>query len=140
MVWRYHHFLAYSGGRGVWTEATYDLTRYLQERCSRQRCLMGDWGLGTPVVTLAAGSFPVEEIFWSYLQAGNELALETSLRRENLLFVFYTDAYTNFSRPKRLIYEAARRIGLTPIVQKQFTERDGTPVIEVVSMGKSGEP
>ena len=50
------------------------------------------------------------------------------------LFVFYTDRYVNFSRPKQLLYDTANKAGLEVTVERVFTQRDGTPVIEVVSL------
>lgn len=48
--------------------------------------------------------------------------------------MFYTDRYVNFSWPKQLLYNAARQAGLAIGFEQVFTERDGTPVIEVVSL------
>ena len=44
-----------------------DLTGYLQQRCPTQRCFIGDWGLGTQVLTLAGGQLAIEEMFWPYI-------------------------------------------------------------------------
>jgi hypothetical protein len=133
MNFRYHRFLAETGGRGVWSEAIYDLAQYLQVHCGeKQRCFLGDWGMGTQVVTLAQGKLAVEEIFWPYLQDGDERPLELLIRINSALFVFYTDPYVNFSRPKRLFYAMAQRTGRQVVVERLFTERDGTPVLAVV--------
>lgn len=129
---RYHRFLAATGGRGIWSEAIYDLSHYLQEHCAAQRCFIGDWGMGTQVVTLAGGSLAVEEVFWPYLQGGDEGSFERLVRTEPALFIFYADPYVNFSRPKRLFFAAARKAERRVVVDRVFRERDGTPVIEVV--------
>ena len=65
--YRYHRLLAETGGRGIWSDAIYDLTGYLQQRCPTQRCFIGDWGLGTQVLTLAGGQLAIEEMFWPYI-------------------------------------------------------------------------
>ena len=135
---RYHRFLAATGGRGLWSEAVYDLAQYLQDRCREQRCLIGDWGLGTQVVTLAEGPLSLREFFWPYIENGNEEEINALVRLSGTLFVFYADPYVNFSRPKRLLYAAAQRAGYTIETDRTFVERDGTPVIEVVKMGRAG--
>jgi hypothetical protein len=134
----YHRFLAMTGGRGLWSEAIYDLAQYLQDRCREQRCLIGDWGLGTQVVTLAEGPLSLSEFFWPYIENGNEEEINALVRMPETLFVFYTDPYANFSRPKRLLYTAAQRAGYTIETERTFVERDGTPVIEVVKIGRAG--
>lgn len=144
---RYHQLLSRTGGRGIWSEAIYELTDYLQQQCAHQRCLLGDWGLGTQVVTLTGGQLTVEEMFWPYLNAEPHVhqrqnnrpspppnPLIQLVRTDRPVFVFYTDRYVNFSRPKQLLYQAARQAGLTIVFEQVFAERDGTPVIEVVSL------
>ena len=144
---RYHRLLSGTGGRGVWSEAIYELTDYLRQQCSHRRCLFGDWGLGTQVVTLTDGQLAVEEAFWPYLTAEpasprrqdnrhtpQPNPLSQPIRTDTPLFVFYTDRYVNFSRPKQLLSQAARQAGLALAREQVFTERDGTPVIEVVSL------
>ncbi|MCS6927620.1 MAG: glycosyltransferase family 39 protein [Candidatus Binatia bacterium] len=133
VVFRYHTFLAATGGRGVWSEAIYALTEYLEAHCHTQRCLLGDWGLGTQVVTLAARPLQVEEVFWPYIHGASEAEAETLVCTPPAFFVFYSDRYTNFSRPKQIFFAAARRCGATALTERVFVERDGTPVIEVVS-------
>jgi len=76
---RYHRFLSATGGRGIWSEAIYDLSHYLQERCLERRCLIGDWGMGTQVVSLTGGGVPVEEFFWRYIEGGGMRGRSTRL-------------------------------------------------------------
>lgn len=133
---RYHRLLAETGGRGVWSDAIYDLTGYLQHRCLTQRCFIGDWGIGTQVLTLSGGMLAVEEFFWPYLQGGDPVALGSLVRTEPALFIFYADPYVNFSRPKRLFWAAAREADRRVAIERIFNERDGTPVIEVVKLEK----
>jgi hypothetical protein len=95
---------------------------------------MGDWGMGTQVVTLTEGKLPVEEFFWPYIDGEDKGGLDTLVHTERALFIFYADPYVNFSRPKRLFYAAAQRADLEVRVDRIFTERDGTPVIEVVQI------
>lgn len=140
VVFRYHSFLAATGGRGVWSEAIYALTEYLAERCRTQRCLLGDWGLGTQVVTLAGRRLQVEEVFWPYIHGAGEAEAEALVCTPRGLFVFYSDRYTNFSRPKQTFFAAARRCSATARTERVFVERDGTPVIEVVSFQLATEP
>jgi 4-amino-4-deoxy-L-arabinose transferase-like glycosyltransferase len=133
MVVRYHTFLAATGGRGVWSEAIYALTAYLEERCHTQRCLLGDWGLGTQIVTLATRPLQVEEVFWPYIYGASEAEAETLVCSPGALFVFYSDRYSNFSRPKQLFFAAAQRCRASATTERVFVERDGTPVIEVIA-------
>lgn len=140
VVLRYHTFLAATGGRGVWSEAIYALTDYLEARCHTQRCLLGDWGLGTQIVTLAERRLQVEEVFWPYIHGAGEAEAETLVCTPPAFFVFYSDRYTNFSRPKQIFFAAARRCGATARTEQVFVERDGTPVIEVVSFRTGTEP
>ena len=69
-----------------------------------------------------------------YIKGGDEGSLDTLVRTEKALFIFYADPYINFSRPKHLFYAAAQRADLEVVVDRVFTERDGTPVIEVVRL------
>ena len=140
---RYHQLLATTGGRGIWSEAIYDVTRYLEQRCPERVCLLGDWGLGTQIVTLSAGRLAVEEMFWPYLTPPADTPSQPSaaparlvqlLQTDAPVLVFYADRYVNFSRPKQLVYQAAEQAGLGLALEQVFTDREGTPVIEVVSV------
>jgi hypothetical protein len=159
--YRYHQLLSATGGRGMWSDAIYDVTVYLQQVCPTRRCLLGDWGMGTQVLTLASGQLAIEEMFWPYLNSDARTPEQHQLQEQQLLqlmqpnasnlsnspnspnavgpthpplFVFYTDRYVNFSRPKQLVYDTANSTGLEVRVERVFTQRDGTPVIEVVSL------
>ena len=153
--YRYHQLLSATGGRGIWSDAIYDLTAYLQQVCPTRRCLLGDWGMGTQVLTLASGQLAIEEMFWPYLSSAARTPEQQQLQEQQLLqlmqpnashssnplvpthpplFVFYTDRYVNFSRPKQLLYDTANTAGLEVTVERVFTQRDGTAVIEVVSL------
>jgi hypothetical protein len=129
---RYHYFLATVGGRGVWSEAVYDLSRYLRERYRQQPYLVGDWGMGTQIVTLTGGQLAVEEVFWSVLLGEGEEAAERWIHTEKALFIFYADPSVNFSRPKHMFFRAAQRAGVRVVVEQTFRDREGNPVIEVV--------
>ena len=151
--YRYHQLLAATGGRGIWSDAIYDVTGYLQQVCPTRQCLLGDWGIGTQVLTLAGGELAIEEMFWPYLTGDAGTPDQHQLQEQQLLqrllpdashplmsstlsplFVFYTDQYMNFSRPKQLLYDSASKAGLGVVVERVFTQRDGTPVIEVISL------
>ena len=144
--YRYHRLLAETGGRGIWSDAIYDLTGYLQQRCPTQRCFIGDWGLGTQVLTLAGGQLAIEEMFWPYINTPASPPQQQRQEHQLLqllqplgpaaapLFVFYTDPYVNFSRPKRLVYTTAKKAGLELRVEQVFKHRDGIPVMEVISL------
>ena len=88
-------------------------------------------------------------MFWPYLSSDAQNPAHQHLQEQQLLqliqpnpigpthtplFVFYTDRYVNFSRPKQLLYDTANKAGLEVTVERVFTQRDGTPVIEVVSL------
>lgn len=131
---RYHRLLAETGGRGIWSEAIYDLVQYVQEHCQGRRCLVGDWGMGTQIVTLGGSPQMVEEFFWPYIEGGDVGELDALVRTENALFIFYTDPYVNFSRPKHLFRVAAQRVNRGAETKCVFTGREGTPVIEVLEL------
>ena len=140
---RYHQLLATTGGRGIWSEAIYEATRYLEQRCQERPCLLGDWGLGTQMVTLTDGRLAVEEMFWPYLGLPAETSVQFSpvpppliqlLQTDMPVLVFYADQYVNFSRPKHLVYRAAKQAGIELVRERVFTDREGRPVIEVVSI------
>ena len=140
---RYHQLLATTGGRGIWSEAIYDVARYLEQRCLDRACLLGDWGLGTQIVTLSDGQLAVEEMFWPYVNLPAETPSQLStapaplvqlLQTDAPVVVFYADRYVNFSRPKQLVYQAAKQAGVDLVLEQVFTDREGTPVIEVVSV------
>lgn len=130
---RYHHFLIASGGQGVWSTAIYDLSSYLREQCATQRCFLGDWGMGTQVMTLAQEELLIEEVFWTTLQ-GHDRPFDDLQRIKDALFVFYTDPYVNFSRPKRLFFMSAAQAGLTLEIVRVFPDRQGTPILEVIKV------
>jgi hypothetical protein len=153
--YRYHQLLSATGGRGIWSDAIYDVTTYLQQSCPTRRCLLGDWGMGTQALTLASGQLAIEEMFWPYLNSEADNPEHKHRQEQQLLqlmqpnqpnqpnqpdpihpplFVFYTDRYVNFSRPKQLLYATANKAGLEVTVERVFSQRDGTPVIEVISL------
>ena len=144
--YRYHRLLAETGGRGIWSDAIYDLSGYLQQRCPTQRCFIGDWGLGTQVLTLAGGQLAIEEMFWPYINTPASPPQQQRQEHQLLqllqpvgpaaapLFVFYTESICELLPTKRLVYTSAKKAGLELRVERVFKHRDGIPVMEVISL------
>ena len=85
------------------------------------------------MVTLARGELSIEEVFWTMLQ-GDDRSFDDLLRIKDALFIFYTDTYVNFSRPKHLFFTSASQAGLILKIARVFPDRQGVPVLEVIKV------
>src|SRR5262249_34583251 len=119
-----------SGGRGIWSDAIYELTDYGKQNNANKLVLM-DWGFETQLKLLSRGSIQREE-FTAARGREEEFAdeLYRKVRREGSnIFVFHAPKYTRFTTPRRVFDRVLEtHAELRSELVKVFYLRDGEPV------------
>lgn len=134
---------ARSGGRGIWSDAIYDLAGTISGD-SAHRYLIMDWGMSNQVRLLSDGKARQEEIFWSLTEPGREneqiAYLEERLRDPENRFVFMAPGRANFAQPRHVFESVLQKNGLREEVLEQFKERDGHEVYRIVRAASDQSP
>ncbi len=131
---QYHGALAASGGLSSHSDATYHLAYYLQYHGLGAPIAL-DWGIDAPVRFLSRDTVTPIEIFGyasvAEPDAGFAQRLELFLSNPDNVYVLHAPAQTVFAgRRKGFLAQAAAR-GLTPVLVREFAQRDGTPLFEL---------
>ena len=121
-----------SGGKGIWSDAIYELADYAKQNSGTKLVLM-DWGFENQLQLLSRGSINREEFFWSLLDQKREEELADTLyqkftRENNDIFVFHAPQCTQFSEPRRIFDRMLEKHGLRPRPTEVLYQRDGPPV------------
>ncbi len=123
---------ARDGGRGVWSDAIYDLAGYAQAQ-DEQTYLLMDWGFNTQLLLLSRGTIEKQELFWPLLDGAapeaDEIAdLYAQAQLPDHVFVFHAPAYTIFDRPRQVFDAMVAQNGLRTETVRVFNQRDGEAV------------
>lgn len=129
---KYLQFFVESGGRGIWSDAIYDLADYAEQNSDHKFVLM-DWGFDTQLQLLSRGRIKREEFFGTLLAEKQETELMDELyqkvsKEDNDTFIFHAPQSTQFSRPRRIFDLMLEKYGLAAETTKVFYQRDGEPV------------
>ncbi len=121
----YHQALARSGGYAAHSDASYKLTRSLQERGISSPLAM-DWGIDATVEFLSAGDVNPIEIFGYEWEAGEAFAarLAPFLTDPRNLYIFHSEEETVFQR-RHAFEELVASAGRTSEVQEEIHDRSG---------------
>lgn len=131
---RYHAALQRSGGLADHSDASYHLAYYLRYQ-GLGAPLALDWGIDAPVRYLSEGAVTPIEIFGyaSPRQPDAEFGqrLRTFLANPQNVYLLHAPAQTVFVGRREQLAQEAKMLGLTLVQEKQFTQRDGTPLFEI---------
>ena len=131
---QYHAALKRSGGLGDHSDASYHLAYYLRYQ-GLGAPLALDWGLDAPVRYLSEGAVTPIELFGyaSLHQPDAEFVqrLAPFLANPQNVYLLHAPAQTVFGGRREQLIQKAKALGLKLVQEKQFTQRDGTPLFEV---------
>jgi 4-amino-4-deoxy-L-arabinose transferase-like glycosyltransferase len=133
------------GGKGVWSDAIYDLHAYTAQHKDQNYVLM-DWGFNTQMLLLARGDIKKQEIFWQLNDPDREQASIEYLRQKALangtVFVFHAPQRTVFYQPTKVFDEMLAKYDLATSTSTVFNQRDGEPVyiLQTVARRESRDP
>ncbi len=132
---QYYRSLAQSGGVGFFSDAIYTLANDL-EQADKPRIAALDWGFARNLQILTRGRLEIEEWFTYTSQPGEEIEslLDKLVVQPNLLYLFHAPRFTAFPGHQELFEKLAYRHGLTPVLWKSYSQRDGAPVFDVYSL------
>jgi hypothetical protein len=131
---RYHAVLARSGGLADHSDASYHLAYYLEHHGLGAPIVL-DWGIAAPIHYLSQGKVTPIEIFGytSLQQPDSEFGerLRLFLANEENVYLLRAPASTVFvGRRERFVQESAA-LGRRTLLEQQFTQRDGVPLLEI---------
>ncbi len=128
---QYLRLFSHVGGRGIWSDAVFDLAKYAQDNDGITYVLM-DWGFSPQLLVLSRGKINKREVFWELLDPSRESELTTYVYTQTMnphnIFVFHTPSYTLFPQPRRVFERMLEEHGLREEVVKVFRQGDGNPV------------
>ena len=130
----YHRALAASGGLASHSDASYPLAYHLRYNGMGAPIAL-DWGIDAPVRYLTAGSVTPIEIFGyaspSAPDAGFNERLRPFLDNPDNVYLLHSAAATVFQGRADHFFAMARAQGRTPVLERRFVQRDGTPLYEI---------
>ena len=136
----YLQFFEATGGRGIWSDAIYELTNHAR-RSGDQNFMLMDWGFGNQLQLLSRGRIKMKEVFWVLRAESREEELADWLyqyitRDGSRVFVFHAPQCMTFTEPRRVFDRMVEKYHLTLGPKRVFYQRDGQPVyiLERVAM------
>ena len=132
---QYHRSFAQTGGQGYFSTAIYTLADDL-EKADSPRIVALDWGFARSLQLLTGGRLDILERFTygSQPTEEEESLLEQQVVQPDLLYLVHSPRFTAFPGHRELLDRLAYRHGLTPVLWKSYSQRDGEPVIDVYSL------
>ena len=135
-VFTYYRVLEKSGGTGMWSDAIYELSAYL-DRDDRTAVLM-DWGLSLNLIFLSKGELRTEEVWREFLYSvEHSPEMEKLIQEPGRVFVFHAPRYTGVNEitthdgPRLTFFQTVETLGKVAVLEKQFFQRDGDPIYEL---------
>lgn len=130
----YHRSLAQSGGLADHSDASYHLAYHLRYN-GMGAPLALDWGIDAPVRYLSQGTVTPIEIF-GYASPvapddGYAARLAPFLENPDNVYLLHSEGATVFAGRREQFMAAAAQAGLNPLLERSFTQRDGTPLFEL---------
>ena len=124
-------------GPGIWSDAIYDIARYL--KAQRPDLVVNmDWGFGNPLLFLTDDQVRQNE-FYSKIaweppenQAAQVEELVPLLSQPNTLFLTHTDAFLCFPATKKVFEQALTKAGKRARVVRRFYQGTGEAVAQLV--------
>jgi hypothetical protein len=130
----YHRALGQSGGLADHSDASYQLAYHLRYNGMGAPIAL-DWGMDAPVRYLTAGTVTPIEIFGYASPDAPDRAfaeqLAVFLENPDNVYLLHSQPATIFQGRADLFFEMDAHQGLTPVLEQQFTQRDGAPLYEI---------
>ncbi|MBV7337650.1 hypothetical protein KFU94_57360 [Chloroflexi bacterium TSY] len=136
---QYHRALAQSGGLADHSDATYHLAYHLRYNGMGAPIVL-DWGIDAPIRYLSHGTVrPIEIFGYSSLSEPDPqytAHLAHFLENPDNVYLLHAPASTVFRGRREQFVVQIEELGLTPILERSFTQRDGTPLFELWRVGE----
>jgi len=130
----YHRALGQSGGLADHSDASYHLAYYLRHNGMGAPIAL-DWGIDATVRYLSEGTVTPIEIFGyaSPLAPDETFAAQVAgfLANPDNVYVMHSEQATVFQGRADVFRATASALGLTPVLEQTFTQRDGAPLYEI---------
>ncbi|MFQ5822870.1 MAG: hypothetical protein ACE5JB_02320 [bacterium] len=128
VIQKYYKELLKTGGLGIWSDAIYELVDYLKRHPDWTVVCM-DWGFNQNILSLSDGKVRTERKYYKHnLQDEKSLF---GLFQKNYIFLFHTDKFTYFERPKHIFSQAVQDQNAKVELIKSFYQRDGEKVYQL---------
>jgi hypothetical protein len=131
---RYHLALTRSGGLGDHSDASYHLAYHLRYNGLGAPIAL-DWGFDAPVRYLSEGTVTPIEIFGYGSPVAPDPAFGERLRpflgNPDNVYLLHTPAAASFQGRREEFFAEVNRAGLQARLETTFTQRDGTPLVEL---------
>ena len=130
----YHRDLSRSGGLADHSDASYALAYHLRYNGMGAPIAL-DWGMDAPVRFLSQGTVTPIEIFGYETLDQPDPAfaqrLGLFLANPDNVYLLHAPAFTVFQGRRQAFLDQAHLSGGTPVLEKTFFQRDGTPLFEL---------
>ncbi|MBI1882397.1 MAG: glycosyltransferase family 39 protein [Chloroflexi bacterium] len=135
----YYRVLEETGGIGMWSDAIYELANHLEGDERTVVCM--DWGINLNLIALSKGELHTLEPWQEFLYTGDySPEMEALISKPDQVFVFHTPKYsgvyaiTQEDFPRQSFFETVKAIGVTAVLEKTFTQRDGDTLFELYTV------
>jgi hypothetical protein len=136
-VLAYHRMLAQTGGRGVWSEAIYEIVAEVDSHPERAVVCM-DWGFNANILALTR--HPVKTIRNYYPGACRSPEQLAELFDDRHVFLFHSRQYTLMPEPGEDFSRALSHAGARVDTLRTFHQREGQPVAYLLSVRRRVSP
>lgn len=130
----YHRALAQSGGLADHSDASYHLAYYLRYNGMGAPIAL-DWGIDATVRYLSEGTVTPLEIFGYASPAAPDetyaAQLASFLANPDNVYLLHSEQATVFQGRAEVFHATAAALGLTPVLEQRFAQRDGAPLYEI---------
>ncbi len=130
----YHRALAQSGGLADHSDASYHLAYYLRYNGMGAPIAL-DWGIDATVRYLSEGTVTPIEIFGYASPLAPDDAfrdqLASFLENPDNVYLLHSEEATVFRGRAEVFHATAAALGLTPVLEQRFAQRDGAPLYEI---------
>lgn len=119
-----------TGGAWNWSDASYDITRYLEQRKPKVVMCM-DWGFSYPLLLLSQGRLNEQDFFADVAFSPPEEApkhvqrLIPLLLQPGRVYLFHAGGYQAFRNVREVFEEALKQVGMHEQVIATFKQRKG---------------
>ena len=131
---RYHGALARSGGLADHADTSYHLAYYLRYNGLGAPVAL-DWGFDAPVRFLSAGTVRPIEVFGYASPTAPDADFVARVRpffaNADNVYLLHAPAFNIFAGRRDAFFAAAAADELEPVLEQTFTQRDGTPLVEL---------
>lgn len=130
----YHRALGQSGGLADHSDASYHLAYHLRYNGMGAPIAL-DWGMDATVRYLTEGAVTPIEVFGYASPDAPDRAfaqqLAVFLKNPDNAYLLHSQDATVFEGRAEIFFEMVEQMGLTPVLEQRFTQRDGTPLYEI---------